>query len=199
GVIPVDVKSLGVDFYTLSAQSVYGPKGAAALYIKKGTRLDRFIEGGNQEEGRRAGLENVPAIVGFGIAAKHARENLENRRIRLTRLRDLLIEGIQKNSSGAHLTGHPVSRLPNHASFYFDQIEGEALVLLLAKEGVGAATGSSCLSGLVKPPSVLTALGIPAAKARGSLVLTVGFKTTEEEVIEAVSIIEKSVKTLKSF
>lgn len=197
GLIPVDVKTLGVDFYTLSAQSVYGPKGIAALYIKKGRRLDRLIEGGNQEEGRRAGLENVPGIVGFGIAARHAREHLAERRASLCARRDRLIQGILSAVAGCHLTGDPVHRLPHHASFYFEGIEGEALVLLLAREGVAAATGSSCVSGAVKPPSVLTALGIPPVQARGSLVLTLGWKTTDEEIKEAVPIIAKSVEKLR--
>ena len=198
GLIPVDVKSLGVDFYTLSAQSIYGPKGVAALYIKKGKRLDRFIEGGNQEEGRRSGLENVAAIVGFGVAARYAREELENRSSTLSAMRDRLIRGVLSSVSKAHLTGDPIRRLPHHASFYFEGIEGEALVLLLAGEGLAAATGSSCLSGLLKPPSVLTALRISQAHARGSLVLTVGYQTTEEEIEDAILLVEKSVRSLRA-
>ena len=197
GLVPVNVKTLGVDLYTLSAQSVYGPKGVAALYIKKGRRLDRLIEGGNQEEGRRAGLENVPGIVGFGIAARHAREHLAERRVSLCAMRDRLIEGILTAVEGRHLTGDPVHRLPHHASFYFEGIEGEALVLLLAGEGVAAATGSSCVSGAIKPPSVLTALGIPASRARGSLVLTPGWMTTGEEIEQAIPLIAKSVEKLR--
>ncbi|MHB8481578.1 MAG: cysteine desulfurase family protein [Nitrospiria bacterium] len=198
GLIPVDVKTLGADFYTLSAQSVYGPKGIAALYIKKGRRLDRLIEGGNQEDGRRAGLENVPGIVGFGIAARHAREHLAERRASLRAKRDRLIEGILSAVAGCHLTGDPVHRLPHHASFYFEGIEGEALVLLLAREGLAAATGSSCVSGAIKPPSVLSALGISASQARGSLVLTPGWKTTDAEIREAVLLIASSIKKLRN-
>ena len=198
GSIPVDVKTLGVDFYTLSAQSVYGPKGIAALYIEKGKRLDRLIEGGNQEEGRRAGLENVPGIVGFGIAARHAREHLAERQASLCARRDRLIQGILSAVAGCRLTGDPVYRLPHHASFYFEGIEGEALVLLLAREGIAAATGSSCVSGTIKSPSVLTALGIPPVQARGALVLTLGWKTTDEEIKEAVHVIAKSVEKLRS-
>lgn len=197
GSIPVDVKKLGVDYYTLSSQSFYGPKGAAALYIRKGKRIDPLISGGAQEGGRRGGLENVPGIVGFGIAARVARENLEIRQRALISLREVLIHEILKRIPQAHLTGDPVNRLPHHASFYLEGIEGEALVLLLSARGVEAATGSSCLTGSIKPPSVLNALGLSSLLSRGTLVLTLGWTTKREEILEAVKIIQKGVEELK--
>jgi cysteine desulfurase len=197
GMIPVDVKKLGVDYYTLSAQSFYGPKGAAALYIRKGKRINPLIAGGGQEAGRRGGLENVPGIVGFGIAARIAREKLERRHRELISLREVFIQEILKRIPEAHVTGDPVNRLPHHGSFYLEGIEGEALVLLLSAKGVAAATGSSCLTGSIKPPSVLKALGISPRHSRGTLVLTLGWTTRLEEILEAVKIIQKGVEELK--
>ncbi len=197
GLIPVNVKSLGVDFYTFSAQTAYGPKGVAALYIRKGKKIDPLIAGGGREAGRRAGLENVPGIVGFGIAARLARENDQSRYDRLISLREVLIQEIQKRIPQAYLTGDPVNRLPHHASFYMKGIDGEALVLLLSGKGVAAATGSSCLTGSIKPPSVLTALGLSPLHSRGTLVLSLGWTTTVEKIHEAVKMIKKGVEELK--
>ncbi|MBI3595235.1 MAG: cysteine desulfurase [Nitrospirae bacterium] len=197
GTQPLDVRELGVHYYTFSAQSVYGPKGVGALYIQTGMKIDRLIEGGNQEEGKRGGLENVPGIVGFGIAAKIARENLKKRQESFKALRDVLIQEIQKRIPDARLTGDPIHRLPYHASFHLKGIEGEALVLFLSANGVAAATGSSCLSGNLNSPSILTALGFPAARARGTLLLTIGWKTTLEEIRESVGIIQKGVEEIK--
>lgn len=196
GLIPVDVKQSGVDFYSLSAQNFYGPKGAAALYIRKGRRLANLIDGGIQESGKRGGHENVPAIVGFGIAARAARADLESRGKLLNDLRNDLIQRMMRDIPGTVLTGDPENRLPHHASFLIDGIEGEALVLLLSRHGVAGATGASCLSGNLKS-SVLQAMGISPAKARSSIVLTVGIETKPEEIEEAVQIIERSVHALR--
>src|ERR1700693_1902201 len=150
GLIPGGVKPFGGDFYSLSAQTFYGPKGAAALYIRKGRRLVNLIDGGIQENGKRGGHENVPGIIGFGIAAKAAKANLESRGKFLSDLRNDLIHRMLKDIPGTLLTGDPKDRLPHHVSFLIDGIEGEALVLLLSRHGGAAAPGASRLTGMSK-------------------------------------------------
>lgn len=181
GNIPVDVRELNVDLLSLSAHQFYGPKGASALYLKEGTRIMPLIYGGIQEGGRRAGTENVPAIVGMGKAAEMARENLTARIAHNTKLRDKIIKevsGIEK----VHLTGPIEKRLPGHASFVVEYIEGEAMLLLLAANGIYAASGSACTSKALKASPVLTSIGIPSHMAHGSVVFTIGQEITEDDI-----------------
>jgi cysteine desulfurase len=181
GTIPVDVQSLNVDLLSLAAHQFYGPKGAAALYLKTGTRIVPLIYGGIQEHGRRAGTENVPAIVGMGKAAELAKRDLEHRTRHVQPLRDQLISG-SLSVDRVFLTGHPDQRLPHHASFVVEYIEGEAMLLLLASKGVYTASGSACSSKALKSSPVLLSLGIPVHLAQGSVVFTMGEGTTEEDV-----------------
>src|SRR5208283_3926231 len=178
GNIPVDVKELGVDLLSMSAHQFYGPKGAGALYIKEGTRIVPLIYGGIQEGGRRAGTENVPAIVGMGKAAELAKKELHQRIQHCERLRDKIIEGMLKIPK-VYLTGHPNNRLPHHASFVVEFIEGEAMLLMLSMKGIYAASGSACSSKALKASPILLSIGIPSSLAQGSIVFSVGMENTD--------------------
>lgn len=180
GNIPVDVKELGVDLYSMAAHQFYGPKGAGALYIREGLRIVPLIYGGIQEGGRRAGTENVPAIAGMGKAAELARLEMPRRAEHCRKLREKIIGGILKIPN-VYLTGHRETRLPHHASFVVEFIEGEAMLLMLAMKGVYAASGSACSSKALKSSPVLLSLGIPSALAQGSIVFSVGADNTDEQ------------------
>lgn len=181
GNIPVDVGELGVDLLSFSAHQFYGPKGAAALYVKEGMRIVPLIYGGIQEGGRRAGTENVPAIVGMGRAAELAREEITLEAPRLAALRDKLIAEVMKTENVV-LTGHPGHRLPGHASFCVEFIEGEAMLLMLSAKGIYPASGSACSSKALKASPVLLSMGISSSLAQGSVVFTMGRDTEEEDV-----------------
>lgn len=182
GRIPVNVDELGVNLLSLSAHKIYGPKGSGALYVRKGTRWKQMFHGGAQERLRRAGTENVPGIVGFGKAAEMAAANLEKEAAQVSALRDKMIREVKNNFTHVKLTGHPDRRLPNHASFCFQFIEGESMLLYLDMDGVAASSGSACTSGSLEPSHVLTSLGIPHEVAHGSLLLTLGKGNSEEDV-----------------
>jgi cysteine desulfurase len=181
GNIPVDVESLGVDLMTFAAHQFYGPKGAAALYIKSGTRIVPLIYGGIQEGGRRAGTENVPGIVGMGKAAEITKRDLNKRIAHVTPLRDSIISNASKIDK-VILTGHPEQRLPGHASFVVEYIEGEAMLMMLAVKGIYSASGSACSSKALKSSPVLISIGIPVHLAQGSVVFTLGEGTTTEDI-----------------
>jgi cysteine desulfurase len=182
GTLPINVKELGAGLLSLAGNQFYGPKGAAALFIKRATRIMPLIDGGIQEAGRRGGTENVPAIVGLGVAAELAMEDVEGRSAHLIPLRDRLIEGLTKEIDHIYLTGHPTRRLPGHVSVVVEFIEGEAMLLLLNMQGVAASSGSTCTSRALKASHVLTAIGIEPGLANGSLVLTLGRENTIEDV-----------------
>lgn len=181
GNIPIDVSELGVDLLSMAAHQFYGPKGVGALFIREGLRIVPLIYGGIQEGGRRAGTENVPAIVGMGKAAELAKTSLSERIEHNKKLRDKIIEGILKIPN-VYLTGHPEERLPHHASFVVEFIEGEAMLLMLSMKGIYAASGSACSSRALKSSPVLLSLGIPSALAQGSIVFSVGIDNSEEDV-----------------
>ena len=181
GNIPVDVQSLNVNLMTFAAHQFYGPKGAAALFVKEGTRIVPLIYGGIQEGGRRAGTENVPAIVGMGKAAELAKRDLQKRIDHVTPLRDSIIRNALKIDK-VILTGHPEQRLPGHASFVVEYIEGEAMLLMLAAKGIYSASGSACSSKALKSSPVLISIGVPVHLAQGSVVFTLGESTTDEDI-----------------
>jgi len=181
GNIPVDVQSLGIDLMSFAAHQFYGPKGAGALYVREGTRIVPLIYGGIQEGGRRAGTENVPAIAGMGKAAELAKSNLQKRIDHIKPLRDKLISNALKIDK-LLLTGHPDQRLPGHASFVVEYIEGEAMLLLLAAKGIYCASGSACSSKALKASPVLISIGIPSHLAQGSVVFTLGQDTSDENI-----------------
>ena len=197
GTLPVDVKELEVDLLSLAGNQFYGPKGAAALFIKKGTRLMPLIDGGIQERGRRAGTENVPAIVGLGVAAELAQEGLAERAERLVPLRDRLIERLTTEMDRVYLTGHPTMRLPGHVSVCVEFIEGESMLLMLNMQGVAASSGSTCTSRALKASHVLTAIGVETALAQGSLVFTLGESNTIEDVDYVAEVLPPIVERLR--
>lgn len=182
GTIPTDVKELGVDALSLAANQLYGPKGAGALWLRRGTRIIPFLDGGVQESGRRAGTENMPGIVGMGKAAELAKAAMESRMKLLSALRDRLIKALQSRIEHVLVTGHPTSRLPCNASFCIEFIEGEAMLMLLSQQGIAASSGSACTSRALKASHVLTAMGIPPEIAQGSLLFSFGLGNTEEDV-----------------
>ncbi len=181
GLLRLDVRALQVDLLTLSAHKFYGPKGVGMLYVRQGSRLQPQVLGGSQERNRRAGTENVPGIIGAAEALRQAQAALDEETPRLSALRDRLIEGIL-TFPHTRLTGHPVQRLPNNASFAFAGVEGESLLLNLDLLGVAASSGSACTTGSVEPSHVLTAMGLTASEARGHLRLTLGRSSTDDDV-----------------
>ena len=197
GTIPVDVSELGVDALSLAASQFHGPKGAGALYVRKGLRLRPQIDGGVQERGLRAGTENVPAIVGTGKAAEIARSSLIETGEKLTVLRDRLIAGVVERIEQVVLTGHPEQRLPGHASFCIEFIEGEAMLLYLAMKGIAASSGSTCSSKALEASHVLTEMGLPPEIAQGSIVMSLGRENTAEEVDYVLDVLPEVVAKLR--
>lgn len=199
GSVSVEVKELGVDLLTLSGPVLGAPKGTGALYFRRKLRLVPQIHGGIQENGRRGGTENVPGIVGLGKAAELAREELAHLVPHLTRLRHLLVAGITEGISNLIYTGHQVERLPGHASFCFEGIEGEALIFLLNRQGIYANTGSACASKALKVSPVLCAIGIRPDLAQGSIVFTLNRDNREEDVHYLLEHLPPAVEKLRSF
>ena len=182
GNIPVDVKALGLDALSLAGDQFYGPKGGAALFLKKGTRILPLIDGGIQEGGRRGGTENVAAIVGLGKAAEIALARMGERMKKARALSDMLIEGLPKKIDHCVLTGHRENRLPHHASFCIEFIEGEAMLLSLDMKGIAASSGSACTSKALKASHVLLAMGMDHALAQGSIVFSSLESTAAEDI-----------------
>ena len=197
GAYPVDVDDMGADLLALSAHKFGGPKGAGALYIRRGTRVGTFMDGGAQERGRRAGTENVPGIVGLGRAIEVATADIEGHSRRLAAMRDRLIRGILDDIPDTRLNGHPVERLANNVSVAFRYVEGESILLLLDALGIAASTGSACTSASLEPSHVLTACGLPHEEAHGSLRLTLGSRNTEEDVDYVLSVLPGVIGRLR--
>jgi cysteine desulfurase len=198
GHLPINVKDLGVDLLSLSAHKFYGPKGVGALYVKKGTRLVSFLHGGGQEKGKRASTENVPGIVGLGVACELAQKTLAAEESRLRALRDKLIKGILDKIPETILNGHPSLRLPNNVNVSIKYVEGESILLNLDMQGVAGSTGSACTSGSLEPSHVLLAIGLPHEIAHGSLRLTLGSSTTEEDINYVLEVLPPIVQKLRS-
>lgn len=199
GNIPVDVSDLGVDLLSISGVSLGAPKGIGALYFGGNLRLMPLIHGGIQEMGRRAGTENVPGIVGLGKASELALKELPDRVSYVRELRDLLDSGIRERIERAKLTGHPEIRLPGHASYCVEAIEGEALLLMLNQEGIYANTGSACASKALKTSPVLVAIGLRPDLAQGSIVFTLDHRNTNEDIEYVLKKFPQVVEKLRSF
>jgi len=198
GHIPVDVNKLRVDLLSMSAHKLYGPKGIGALYIRKGTKVLPFIHGGEQENRRRAGTENVPGIVGFGKAAELAKDEMPAETERLLPLRNKLITGLLNKIDHSHLNGHPSERLPNNANISFEYVEGESMLLNLDLEGICASTGSACSSASLEPSHVLLSMGLSHEQAHGSLRFSIGRLTTEEDIETLFTIFPPIVSKLRA-
>ncbi|MBA7470910.1 Cysteine desulfurase IscS [subsurface metagenome] len=182
GIVPLDVGELGVDCLSLSADQFYGPKGVGALFLRKGTRIMPYLEGGIQEDGRRAGTENVPGIVGLGKAAELAKKEMKKRRQHLLFLRKKLISELPRRIEHLRINGHPKLRLPNNVHVCIEFIEGESMLMLLDSQGIATSSGSACTSRALKVSHVLTAIGVPAAVAQGSLLFSLGTDNSEEDI-----------------
>ena len=197
GHLPIDVRRQNMDLLSLSAHKFHGPKGIGALYARRGVALTNLIEGGAQERGRRAGTENLPAIVGMAAALEEACAHLTENAVRISALRDRLIAGLAEIPHSV-LNGDPAKRLPGNVNFCFEGIEGESLLLLLDDKGICASSGSACTSGSLDPSHVLLAIGRPHEIAHGSLRLTISEETTEEDVEYLIEAVRDVVAYLRS-
>ena len=198
GHLPIDVQADNIDLLSASAHKFHGPKGVGFLYARKGIRLTNLIEGGAQERGKRAGTENVPAIVGMAAALKEAAANMEKNAAHMTAMRDRLMRGIGQIPHSA-LNGDAEKRLPGNVNFCFEGIEGESLLLLLDDRGISASSGSACTSGSLDPSHVLLAIGRVHDVAHGSLRLSIGEDVTEEEIDYIIRNVKEVVEYLRSF
>jgi cysteine desulfurase len=195
--IPVDVRALGVDLLSLSAHKFNGPKGVGALWIKRGTRMLPILTGGKHERNRRAGTENVPAIVGLGVAARLAAAKLESEATRVAALRDRLEQGILARVSGTAVNGDPRNRVPNTTNVSFDRVEAESLLIALDLEGIAVSTGSACSSGTLEPSHVLRAMGLSTHRTQNSLRFSLGQFSTDVEVDRVLEVLPRLVEKLR--
>ncbi len=196
GHVPIDVKKQNIDMLSLSAHKFHGPKGIGALYIRKGVRIETFMEGGAQESGRRAGTENTAEIAALGKAIETACTEIEEKNSKLIKKRDKLISELLKIER-SRLNGHREKRLPGNVNISFEGIEGESLLLLLDMAGICASSGSACTSGSLDPSHVLLAIGLPHEIAHGSLRLSLDESNTDEEIDFVIAEVSKAVKRLR--
>jgi cysteine desulfurase len=197
GKIPIDVEKLNVDLMTVSSHKMYGPKGAAALFVREETKIEPILHGGGHEMGLRSSTVNVAAIVGFAEACKICKKEMEKEAKRLTKLRDKLIKGVLEKIPGSYLNGHPQKRLPNNANFWFEGVEGESIVIQLDLLGIAASTGSACSSEKLEPSHVLLAIGLKPEQAHGSLRLSLGRWTKERDIDYVLKVLPKVIKRLR--
>jgi len=198
GAVPIDVDELGIDLMSVSAHKLYGPKGVGALFARKGRKVRPLIFGGAQEKRRRAGTSNVPGCVGFGVAAELAAKEMPERERHLTRLRDRLISGVLDRIEFSRLNGHPTRRLPNNANFSFEFVEGESILLALDMRGIAASSGSACTSGSLEPSHVLRAMGLEPEVAHGSVRMSLGTGTTNEDIEYVLEVLPEVIDRLRA-
>ncbi|MEE9340847.1 MAG: cysteine desulfurase NifS [Thermoplasmata archaeon] len=198
GKIPIDVTKDNIDLLSLSSQDLYGPKGVAALYVRKGTSIVPLLHGGRQERKLRPGTESVPLIVGMGRAAEIAAQEMGVESERLSKMRDQLVKGLTSTVKECHLNGRLEKRLPNNANLRLSYIEGESIVLNLDMKGIQAATGSACTSETLEPSHVLTAMGIPPEHAHGSIAFTLGRWTKGDDIDYVIETLPQIVKELRA-
>ena len=197
GQVPINVDELNIDMLSSSGHKLNGPKGIGFLYIRKGVKMRSFVHGGGQERKRRAGTENIPAIVGYGAAVERAIRTMKERTDKEIELRDYLIDRVLKEVPYTRLNGHRTDRLPNNANFCFQYIEGESLLILLDQKGIYGSSGSACTSGSLDPSHVLLAIGLPHEIAHGSLRLTLSDETTKEDIDYVVEKVKEIVARLR--
>jgi cysteine desulfurase len=198
GIIPVDVNRLNVDLLSLAASQFYGPKGAAALFVRKGVRILPLLDGGIQERGLRAGIENVPAIVGMGVAADLAREEMDQRINYLRGLQNKLAAELPRRIPYLRFLGHPTERLPGNVSVAVEFIEGEAMLLFMDMEGIQISSGSACISRSLKVSHVMLAMGVDAATAQGSLLFSFGMENKEDDLDRVLQVLPPVVERLRN-
>jgi cysteine desulfurase len=197
GAVELNVNDMKIDAMSISGHKIYGPKGTGALYVRKGVAINKLMDGGAQERGMRAGTVNVPAVVGFGTAIARATEMQEENNKYIKSVKRYFLKCVSDKIHNISLNGHPTQRLANNASISFDGVEGEAILMLLDKEGVSVSTGSACASGSLEPSHVLLAMG-KTEEARSTIRFTFGLNTTKEDVNYTVSKLQKVVKKLRS-
>ncbi len=198
GKVPIELRSLPIDFLVLSGHKLHAPKGVGAMYVRKGTPYRPFLIGGHQERGRRGGTENVPGIIALGKACELARQHMDEENTRVRALRDRLEKGLLASVPDTRLNGHPTERLPNTVNLSFKYVEGEAILLLLDQIGVCASSGSACTSGSLEPSHVLRAMGVPFTFAHGSVRFSLSRFNTEEEVDFVVAEMPRIIERLRS-
>jgi cysteine desulfurase len=198
GKIPVSARALGVDLLSISAHKFYGPKGTGALWVRRGVRLTPQVTGGRQERSRRAGTENVPALVGMGVAARLALAALDEYQSRLGALRDRLEAGVLRSVPHTAVNGEPGERVPNTTNIGFERVEAESLLIALDLEGIAVSTGSACSSGTLEPSHVLKAMGLGSARAQSSLRFSLGAANTEAEIDRVLTVLPGLVQKLRA-
>jgi len=197
GILPIDVKAMNIDLLSLAGNMFHGPKGAAALYVRKGVGIQPLLDGGIQERGKRAGTENVPAIVGMGVAAEDAAKHMEERREHLEKLSKKLKEGMMERVDDLLYFGHPEKRLPGNVSLGAKFIEGESVLLFMDMQGIAIASGSACISRSLKVSHVMLAMGVDHGDAQGSLLFTLAKDNTEEEVEKVFEVLPPIIQRLR--
>lgn len=197
GKIAINVSKMNVNLLTASSHKMYGPKGAAFLYVKEGTNIEPILHGGGQERGLRSSTVNVPAIVGFAKACEICKEEMKREGQRLIKLRNKLIKGILTKIPGSHLNGHPTRRLPNNANFWFEFVEGESTAIQLDLLGIAVSTGSACSSIKLEPSHVMLAIGLKPQEAHGSLRVSLGRWTTEKDINYLLKVLPGIIKQLR--
>ena len=198
GKLDLNVQDIGVNLLSLSAHKIYAPKGIGVLYIRRGTRLANLVHGGSHERNRRAGSENVPAIVGLGVAAELANKDREEYALHLDKMTQRLRKGLDTNIDKIHYNGHPEHCAPGTLNVSFESVEGESLILRLDMEGICVSTGSACTSGSMEPSHVLAALGLPPRLAQGTVRFSLGRNTTEEEIDIVIEKLPNVIKQMRS-
>jgi cysteine desulfurase len=198
GKVPLDVKALGIDLLSLSAHKFYGPKGVGAMWLRRGVRLAPLMTGGRQERNRRAGTENVPGIVGMGVAATLALARLDDEAKRLAALRDRLESGILTTVAGTERNGAASPRVPNTTNLSFDRVESESLLIGLDLEGIAVSSGSACSSGTLEPSHVLKAMGLPHLRTLSSIRFSLGAGNTQADVDRVIQVLPPLVEKLRS-
>ena len=198
GKLDLNVQDIGVNLLSLSAHKIYAPKGIGVLYIRRGTRLANLVHGGSHERNRRAGSENVPAIVGLGVAAELVNKDREEYALHLDKMTQRLRKGLETNIDKIHYNGHPEHCAPGTLNVSFESVEGESLILRLDMEGICVSTGSACTSGSMEPSHVLAALGLPPRLAQGTVRFSLGRNTTEEEIDIVIEKLPNVIKQMRS-
>jgi cysteine desulfurase len=198
GKIPVNVRTLGVDLLSVSGHKFYGPKGTGALWIRRGVRLAPILTGGRHERNRRAGTENVPGLVGLGVAASLAKQSLDQERDRLTTMRNRLEQSVLERVARTTVNGAGAPRVPNTTNISFDGVEAESLLIALDLQGIAVSTGSACSSGTLEPSHVLKAMNLPAGRAQNAIRFSLGRGTTDEEIDRLIEVLPPIVEKLRS-